>query len=875
MAPPPGDETPNSTPSTFTPNNESTNKEPAFKQAESSDKMHNPKSKDSSSNVGESEGSKKQLSREGSPTRPQARAGQNKLPSISRRNSQELSPTRGSLTPTSSLPAVPSAAAVQRALSATRIPHLQPLGADSIVENSQEGRANATKSEDNPQWPISPRLKSPPPASRKSPTTARKTDSNSTQTPITKLSTVSTPDLTKGTNRQGSESEDTGLAPGHKPTGRGASVGSTLETVAEGSVPNTPITGSESTSYGFKASGEGSVPPAGNGQSQAIKGTVVKEGGESGTESGSGKSRSGVADDREQTKANLTMTATKPPMMPSKRSFTSLKPSSRSMTVETETVSSIPQVSLGVGAGDRGNSAKVEPSGSVRLKPSTETIRPRKEKKKASRKPTSVNAGTVSSKADIFEAKVASAVDEASSSDSDETFVYESNPPDSHASRPTRHHSRTPSATSMASQADGTSSRYRSGNRDIQHSVTGKRSMKFTNSAYNSNLDGENSAGSGRGAPRSGTPTARHHHIGRYGRGGHTGLFDHDSPFTQAGKTPTSPKGGVINTSRLSRPSSPRVNGLRNGTPTRKGEVYGQDFDDEAADDERTPLVGSVRINRVKHGRRPNSASLRQMEYMEQRERGFFSRFCACLIVTLLLLILLVGAAAFVVALTKPLTEVTVKHIQNVLASEQELMLDLDVRATNPNLFAITVSDLNVDIFAKSSYVRAVTPAGTMSTPLLRYRSLSKSRLNDSYPLGPGPTTNGGVDEGTDPIDDPDADPRTMLLGRVYDFDSPLVFEPSPLRRRSTTSIGQVRLSKPGNKTEQGGSARWERVLQHDFELTVRGNIRYQLPLSARYQSAQIQGSVKVASDDSDGEPDEGKTGRWRSAEESPMQSFK
>ena len=402
----------------------------------------------------------------------------------------------------------------------------------------------------------------------------------------------------------------------------------------------------------------------------------------------------------------------------------------------------------------------------------------------------------------------------------------------------------------MASQADTTSSRYRSGPKDGQHSVAGKRSMKFTNSAYNNNLDGEIGPGSAKGNSRGGTITPRHHHIGRYGRGGHTSLFDNDSPFTQANRGPSG-KNGMINASRLSRPSSPRVNGYRNGTPTRKGEVFDQDFDEDAADDERTPLVGSVRINRSRHARRPNSASLRQIEYLEQRDRRFLSRYGACIIVTLFLLIILFGAATFLVALAKPLTDVTVKHIQNVLASEQEIMLDLDVRATNPNLFAITVSDLNVDIFARSAYVRASHIDVQPSVPSRR----KKNRINETDVLAALSTSNGGVDEGTDPIEDPEADPRTMLLGRIYEFDSPLIFDASPFRRKTTSSVGQVRLQKPGNKTEQGGTARWERVLQHSFELTVRGNIKYQLPLSSRYQSAQIQASIKVGPNEEDEVP--------------------
>ncbi len=119
---------------------------------------------------------------------------------------------------------------------------------------------------------------------------------------------------------------------------------------------------------------------------------------------------------------------------------------------------------------------------------------------------------------------MASAVDEANTSDSDETFVYESNPPEPYVPRSARHHSRTPSATSVASQMDQYGARSKSTTKDGQHSVAGKRSMKFAN--YNSNLDGEyGGQGTGRGAGRT-VSTPRHHHISRHSRGpSHVGLF--------------------------------------------------------------------------------------------------------------------------------------------------------------------------------------------------------------------------------------------------------------------------------------------------------------------------------------------------------------
>ncbi|KAE8383323.1 putative phospholipid metabolism enzyme regulator [Aspergillus bertholletiae] len=572
-----------------------------------------------------------------------------------------------------------------------------------------------------------------------------------------------------------------------------------------------------------------------------------------------------------------------------KRSSTSLagargKPtdgSVRNMIVETETVTSIPQVSLAVVTGDRSNSGRVDP-GTLRMKPSTETIRPKKEKKRT-RKTTALPSGAASSKADIFEAKVASAVDEADVSDSDETFVYESNPPDPYPVRQNRYHSRTPSATSMASQVDQLGARGRPGMRDGSQSVTGKRSMKFTNNTYAGSVDGDAGEESARSHSRvdsGGTHTPRHHHTGRYGRNNaYHSLFDSDSPFPQSQAYPKSPR-HFIGGFRQPRHPVPRGGpSYRTINSTRKaGEIYGYDFDAEGADDERTPLVGSPRATRSRHGnRRPGSASLRQMEYMQQRQRGFFSRYGTCVVVSILLLVMIGGATSLIVGITKSLVDVQILAIQNVLASEQEIMLDLNVRATNPNLFPVAIDEMDMNIFAKSRFVGTDKlwrdqgsdwsdfPRVGDSRKRARLASLARCAgsggclLNDTSISNRVWHKNGGVDKGTDPIPtDPAGDPQTMLLGRVFHFDSPLTFEASPWNYISSTSKGQIRLTRPGNKTEDGGTERWERVLQHPFELIVRGVVKYQLPLSSRFLTASVSSSVQVVPDKDDNGTGEG-----------------
>lgn len=137
----------------------------------------------------------------------------------------------------------------------------------------------------------------------------------------------------------------------------------------------------------------------------------------------------------------------------------------------------------------------------------------------------------------------------------------------------------------------------------------------------------------------------------------------------------------------------------------------------------------------------------------------------------------------------------------------------------------IQINDLDVNIFAKSKHV------GT------------KQRRG-------GLASSGGVDEGNDPIADPEGDSQIMLLGRIFEFDSPLIFEASPLRHHSQSSVGELRLSNPGNETEEGGTERWEKVIKHPFELIVRGVLKYQLPLSSRIRTASIRASVIVHPDE-------------------------
>ena len=653
---------------------------------------------------------------------------------------------------------------------------------------------------------------------------------------------------------------------------RGASAaGSTLETVQEGSLPASTADAPRRSRHTSKLSDDD--------KPEKITENTVEESLGKGTTLVTESESEGGGPRTAEKAQRRPATASSAEILPSKglgpsRSFVTLaskskpggEPLVQNMTVETETVSSIPQVAVGGGAGERGGPGRVE-GGIVRTKPSTETIRPKKDKKKTGRKTPSLQSGmgesgmlpwtrlqltclAASSKADVFEAKVASAVDEANSTDSEETFVYESNPPDPHPSRSGRHHSRTPSATSVHAAAESQRGG-RGGTMNGNHSIGGKRSMKFAHNHYGTTATEDASS-----TPT--TPASRltenkeggnshRYHIGQWGRPGknqHTSLFDSESPFPPGSKLLRAGNGhGSRQSSRATSPRHPhhlKLNGIHD---KKSSQVASYDLDVEGADDERTPLMGSVRVSRSRAHRTPGSASQRQAEYNESRHRNWLTRFAGCLVLTILIILVISGAMGFLFATTKALYGVRVHEIQNVLASEQEIMLDLLVEAVNPNVISVTISDMDVNVFAKSRYV------GTGAFWRDHRPSTERARRRRKQLGGPDDApyhTANGVDEGNDPIEDPEGDPQTMLLGRIFEFDSALTLDGSPIKRHPSFSVGEVRLAKPGNKTEEGGTERWERVIKHPFELIIRGVLKYQLPLSSRIRTAPIGASALV-----------------------------
>lgn len=748
----------------------------------------------------------------------------------------------------------PSAVSIQRALSSTSIPELTPTSAADTARPPRPLKSvcGPNSGDSTPHWPISPRLKSPPPTDDG----RSRSRANSLRSQIRKPEAQSTPAIVVQSSSpaslarfpvrdDASASEPDEPVMSAKGPSRGASgAAPKLETVQESSLPATPgFDGLDSqillpTASTHKASDEerNDVSPSKVTEDLSTRlNHNTKNAAESGSDSATRSGRKGKMQEKRAASTQRPTTVSTKPSLSSLSTRSRTDPPLRNMTVETETVPSVAQPTIG--NQDRSLSGRVD--GSLRLKPSNETIRPKKKREPPKRKAPSINSGTASSKADVFEQKVASAVDE-NSSDSDATFIYESNPPEQQPHRSRQHHSRTPSMTSITSLADP-----RLAIRDAHKNPNKKSSMKFTNPYNNPSIDGD-AMDRGDGTIRIGSGRAgggsHHHHIGRHGQG--RGALNHlvmDSDSSM----PQSSRARGPSSRQVSQPNSPRFhafnvgNGHGSTNGSKKHGEYSAAYDidvEHVADDERTPLIPSGRSPRVRTPRRRNSATTRHLERRHRQNGGWCRRFAGCLVLSILLLVVIFSSAGLVFATTKPLVGVVVDSVRNVVASQEEIMFDLVVNATNPNIIGVTIADMEVSIFAKSKHV------GTDKW-WREHGNGPRGNERDWPHVDPPVRENGeersvaGIDEGNDPID---GELRTMLLGRITHFGSPLTFEGSFFQRHVEQSTGEIHLVKPGNKTEAGGSDRWEEVLQYPFELIVRGIFKYTLPLSTSVHSVSV-----------------------------------
>uniref|UniRef100_A0A060TH63 ARAD1D36300p n=1 Tax=Blastobotrys adeninivorans TaxID=409370 RepID=A0A060TH63_BLAAD len=464
--------------------------------------------------------------------------------------------------------------------------------------------------------------------------------------------------------------------------------------------------------------------------------------------------------------------------------------------------------------------------------------------------------GPSSSKAEIFAAKIASAVDEAAqSSDSDETFVYESNP--EHSGRPRFQHRNLSSSSVSRAQNNHHQHSNSFGSRGPPASRDGNANPIIASNAnpsvssFNSNYNP---------APTTSTTTTT--------TGAGPGSSSATAPPAAGIRRPTSPRRNLATTVHNPYPASPflrpsasrQFDDAKYSTYGRFRTAYDSDDEDEdleatgeadIEDDEdhhsgtndyseTTPLRGSSGLPAYKSIRRARKNGGLSMYSPHNYQRKIPSARARCIRVLLwgsffILCILMAGfVIGFLLASSKPLYQVKVDQIFDLVISEEELAFDMVVEAINPGLLSVQVCDADLDVFAKSPYVR-----------------------EDSDGYG---------DEGS----------QTMLLGNVKHFNAPATFEGSFFSHTVHKAVADVRLMNPGknvtvdddnednddysfdfnnaydvSKDEHldKGQKRWVRVSGHPFDLIVRGVLEYDLMIGRGRRTVSIAKTVHVDPD--------------------------
>lgn len=185
----------------------------------------------------------------------------------------------------------------------------------------------------------------------------------------------------------------------------------------------------------------------------------------------------------------------------------------------------------------------------------------------------------------------------------------------------------------------------------------------------------------------------------------------------------------------------------------------------------------------------------------------------------LVLLLLVFGfIAGFLLATTKDLQDVHIVSVDDILVSYEELVFDLKVMAFNPGFVSVEVTDIEIDIFARSSHMDDIYLPGY---------------LDDSKTV------------------------QTILLGSVTKFETPLQFSGGFFNRNHSLSKGEIKLVHPGqNSTDTGGessnhklendSAKWKNIINYPFDLIVRGSLKYTLPFFHTDRSVAVTKTVSV-----------------------------
>lgn len=176
---------------------------------------------------------------------------------------------------------------------------------------------------------------------------------------------------------------------------------------------------------------------------------------------------------------------------------------------------------------------------------------------------------------------------------------------------------------------------------------------------------------------------------------------------------------------------------------------------------------------------------------------------------TAFILFLMVFSYVIYFTSTLPLTDVSIIDISDVLAADKELMFNIHVMGRNFGLWNVEIVHSDLNVFA-TPVNNNNAPGWIPGGPGSHWDDVKNQTLNDVTP--------------------------SEFLGSILLFDEPLVFA-AGVNRKGVVSepSGQVRLRNPGGEHDKEGQGRWSHILRGQYDLTVRGVLKYSLPFSKHH----------------------------------------
>lgn len=208
---------------------------------------------------------------------------------------------------------------------------------------------------------------------------------------------------------------------------------------------------------------------------------------------------------------------------------------------------------------------------------------------------------------------------------------------------------------------------------------------------------------------------------------------------------------------------------------------------------ENTPLRPNAkkRISRNGISLSPHNFSTQKTHWIRFKNFVYFSFIVLSLLSTGFLF-------GFLLATNKELQDLRILLLDNIISSADELIFDMTTTAFNPGFFAIMISNVQLDVFAKSEVI-----LGT----------------------------------------------EAMLLGSVDKLDAPLKFDGGFLNRHYSFSMTTLKILEPGDSQADKGNSLWRKLIKHDYQLVVKGTVKYKIPFFNNEKTIAVQKTTNVNED--------------------------